>query len=315
MESQLKFTAHVNERLAKAKSAEIQVKRLCGSFALAPGLVICVQIAAVQFIALYGAELWWKGQKNHEGKIRQLINRQARTITGMYPSTLIQALVSEAGLVPAQILLGHRQRMYAYRLLTLPNDHLTKKILPVSFRDKDADFGREDQSEDPLTWASREMPSSLGQWLARQIANTQAVDRAYGVEPVERSWQLNTNPPLEIVLQPRQEAIQEAKRNQDGLIFWTDGSRSDKGKVGAAIVWFDRRLGKWQEKRRFLRENKDPYDAELWAIADALVLGIRKIGNVDCTRVTIFTDSQAAVTKISDQRSRVGGDAIRNLIY
>lgn len=117
------------------------------------------------------------------------------------------------------------------------------------------------------------------------------------------------------MLQPKQEVIQNAKKNQDGLVFWTDGSRSDKGKIGAAVVWFDKKLDKWPEKRRFLEENKDPYNAELWAIADALVLGIRKIGNADCTTVTIFTDSQAAITKISDQRTRVGGDAIRNLIH
>ena len=68
----------------------------------------------------------------------QLLNQQARAITGIYLSTLIQALLSEARLVPAQILLNHRQRMYAYRL-TLPNDRLTKKILPISFRNGDAD--------------------------------------------------------------------------------------------------------------------------------------------------------------------------------
>ena len=112
---------------------------MSGSYGLAPGLVRRIQIAAVKFIALYGAELWWRRQKNHEYKVQQLINRQARAITGIYPSTPIQALVSEAGLVPAQILLNHQQKMHVYRLLTLPNDHLTKKILPISFRSGDAD--------------------------------------------------------------------------------------------------------------------------------------------------------------------------------
>lgn len=55
----------------------------------------------------------------------------------MYPSTPIHPLLSEAGLIPPRILLDHRQRMYAYRLLTLPDQHLTKKILPVSLRNAD----------------------------------------------------------------------------------------------------------------------------------------------------------------------------------
>ena len=163
-------------------------------------------MAAVQSVALYGAELWWRGQKNHE-------YRQA-----------IQALISEAGLVPAQILLDYRQKMYAYRLLTLPDDHHTKKILPISFRNGDADTIRaENQPEDTLTWAGSERPTSLGQWFARQVSVTQAVDPAYGVESIERSWRLNTELPLQAVLQPKREALQEAKKDRDGMVLWADG--------------------------------------------------------------------------------------------
>ena len=54
-------------------------------------------------------------------------------MTEMYASTPIQVLISEAGLVPAQILLENRQKMYTYRLLTLPDDYIAKKILPISF--------------------------------------------------------------------------------------------------------------------------------------------------------------------------------------
>ena len=92
--------------------------------------------------------------------------------------------------------------------------------------------------------------------------------------------------------------------------MWTDGSRLDGGKVGAAVVEFDRRLDKWQEKRRFLGKNKDTFDAELWAISDALVLGIKRTRNVGPTTVTVFTDSQAAITKILDPKARVDGDAV-----
>ena len=136
---------------------------MSGSYGLAPGLVRRIQTAAVQSIALYEAELWWRGQKNHEYKVQQLINRQTRAITGMYPSTTIQALMSKAGLVPAQILLNHRLRMYAYCLLTLPNDHPTKRILPISFRNKDADTIGAEEPEDTLIWAGSKRPNLFGQ--------------------------------------------------------------------------------------------------------------------------------------------------------
>lgn len=154
--------------------------------------------------------------------------------------------------------------IYTYRLLILPDDHLAKKILPVSFRNGDANTIRaEDQAEDTLIWAGNERPTSLSQWLARQVSVTQAVDSAYGVEPIERSWRLNTQLPLQVALQSRQEALQEAKKDQDGIVFWTDGSRFDTGKAGSAVVWFEKKSDIWQEKRRYLGENKDSFDAEL----------------------------------------------------
>lgn len=120
---------------------------------------------------------------------------------------------------------------------------------------------------------------------------------------------------MQIVIQLKREAIQEAKKNRDGIVLWTDGSRLDFGKVGAAVVWFDKWLDKWQEKRRFLGEHKDSFDAELWSISDALVLGTKKTRNTGPTTVTVFTNSQAAISKIFDSKTKVGRDAVRNLVY
>ena len=139
------------------------------------------------------------------------------------------------------------------------------------------------------------------------------VDPAYGVEPIKRSWQLNTNTCIQVIVQAKKEALQEATKTQAGINFWTDGSKLDTGDAGAAIVWFDRRLNKWQEKRRYLGEIKDSFDAELWAISDALELSIKKMRNGNPSMITIFTDSRAAVAKILDSNARTGGDAIRTL--
>ena len=84
--------------------------------------------------------------------------------------------------------------MYTYRLFRLPDDHSTKNILPISFCNGDGDTTREDvQPRDTLTWTQIEKPTSLGQWLAWQTSMANVVDPAYGVEPIKRSWQLNTN--------------------------------------------------------------------------------------------------------------------------
>ena len=185
LDSQLKFTSHVNQRIKRAHTAEIQIKGLTRTCGLAPELVQRIQIAVVQSTALYGAELWWKNQRNHEYTIQQLLNRQARPITGMYPSTPIHPLLSEAGFIPAQTLIDHRQRTYAYRLLTLPDEHPTKLILPISLRNGDRNSQPGEQPANTLLWTENTRPTLYGQRLAWQVAIDHAIDPAEGLEPLE----------------------------------------------------------------------------------------------------------------------------------
>jgi hypothetical protein len=65
-----------------------------------------IQVAAVQAVALYGAELWWDETKNHSRTtdLQKLVNRQSRSITGMLRTTPIGPLVKEAGLRSADSL-------------------------------------------------------------------------------------------------------------------------------------------------------------------------------------------------------------------
>lgn len=115
---------NVSGGMRRARTAEIQIKGSTRTYGILPGPVRRIQLAVVQSTALYGTELWWKGQRNHE----HTFNRQARSITGMYPSTPLHPLLCEAGLTPASTLLGYGQRLYAYRLLSLPDSTPPKKF-------------------------------------------------------------------------------------------------------------------------------------------------------------------------------------------
>jgi hypothetical protein len=88
-------------------------------------------------MALYGAELWWQGQKDQIGGIQRLINQQARDITGAFLTTPIGPLLWEAALEPAESLLEARQLSYTTRLLGLPTNQPTQQILPITFREGD----------------------------------------------------------------------------------------------------------------------------------------------------------------------------------
>ena len=69
LNSRLTFDPHVSEKLRKAKTAEGRIKGLSKTYGLSPALVRRIQIAAVQSVALYGAEIWCKTQKNHQNEI------------------------------------------------------------------------------------------------------------------------------------------------------------------------------------------------------------------------------------------------------
>ena len=313
LDSQLKFTAHVNQKFRAARTAEIQIKGLTRTYGMAPGLVRRVQLAVAQSIALYGVELWWKGQKNYEQTFQKLLNRQARSITGMYPSTPIHPLLSEAGLIPARILLDLRQKRYTYRLLTLSDGHPTKGILPVSMREGDGSSQPGEQPKNTLMWVENARPTLLGQLLAWRLAFDQSMDPADGVEPMEESG-LPASFAGDIIIEGKEKAIVEAKRGQKGTVLWTDGSKLDTGNVGAAVTWKDISLNEWKEKSLFLGKNKEVLDGELWAIATALETAKRETRSDLSTPIIVFTDSQEALATIQRPSSRAGSPYLRRLI-
>jgi len=58
-------------------------------------------------------------------------------------------------------------------------------------------------------------------------------------------------------------------------MWWTDGSRSDDGRVGAAAVYKHR--DKWSFPRSYLGTGRmEVFDAELWDIGLALEVTIEK---------------------------------------
>lgn len=158
----------------------------------------------------------------------------------MYPSTPIHPLLCEAGLTPASIVLDSNQRLYAHRLLNLPDEHPTKRILPISLRVGDGTLQPEELPENNLMWSQNARPTLYGQWLAWQMTVNHSIDPADGVEPVE-IIEPSTNFSGEIIIDCRKQALREATKDRTGLVIWTDGSKLSNGRCGAAVCWKDQR--------------------------------------------------------------------------
>ena len=94
-------------------------------------------------------------------------------------------------------------------------------------------------------------------------------------------------------------AKEEAMRadSQPGLVLWTDGSRDENGGTRYAVVW---KKGRWWAGRKVhMGYYQEAYDAECVAIARALAVAAEQAKRHKLGRVRIFTDAQAAITRLT----------------
>jgi len=80
-------------------------------------------------------------------------------------------------------------------------------------------------------------------------------------------------------------------------MWWTDGSRSDDGRVGAAAV--SKHRDEWRSCHSYLGTGRmEVFDAEVSAIRPALDVAIEKretLQNHGVEMVAVFSESQASI--------------------
>jgi len=185
LDSKLSFKTHFENRMASARGALQRVSGLSMSNGgLSVNLMRRVVVAAVTSVAMYGSEIWWRGQKDRVHKVQLLLNSQARAITGLLRSTPRALLQTASCLSDAQDLLDHRQTKFAMRALNANGDHPTHQLLPAKFR-----FGELHRHEgatgrpSSIGWTKPEKTHrSFGSRLAQQIVRHVSYDTEYGFQ-------------------------------------------------------------------------------------------------------------------------------------
>ncbi len=297
LDSTLTLRSHFLHRLGRAKHVERRIRALCSAQGLPAGLARRLQKATVPAIALYGAELWWQGQKDRLIDVQKLTNHQARAVTGMLRSTPIGALIREAALDPAEVLLNARRVGYAVRLLTLPEEHPAAQLLPQTFRHGDEHVQPNEQPLDDREWASRTLkaPLRLGQQLAKQLSECLRHDPSGGIE--RTSTQPTQGFPGVICMPERQEALDEAAKQRPGTTLWSDGSRLQSGRVGAGVAYQALPGASWEHLEIPMGVGKEAYDAELTGVTSALEWAIKRQFQGP---IHVFLDSQAAINRLRE---------------
>lgn len=88
--------------------------------------------------------------------------------------------------------------------------------------------------------------------LATRLRATATLRREETVEI--QWWGTGSRFPGRIVMEKREGAIVTASKHRQSSAIWTDGSRLDSKKVGAAVVW--RLPDRWAGRRYHLGKNK-----------------------------------------------------------
>jgi ribonuclease HI len=98
-----------------------------------------------------------------------------------------------------------------------------------------------------------------------------------------------------LIQEEREEAKREAERERPGLVMFTDGSRLESEAAGYAVAW--RNGQTWEGIKTHMGFNQEAYDAECAALARALETAAKSVPTP--SQVTIFTDAQAAIRRMS----------------
>ena len=274
LDSQLTLKEHHAVRMKKGRQAMARLHRLTGQMGLSPTNCRKVMTACVQPVAMYGAELWWKGDlaEGTIGRAKELqilVNQEARATTGCFRTTNLGALSMESGLRSAPAQLENRQPRFGLRLLSLPEGDQAREVVGA--------------------------PTEIGRRLKNSLAYGGQMEKTVLLEEPETF-------DAELLQEEEAEAKAEAKRTRPGLTMFTDGSRLDNRATGFAVVW--KRGLTWAGVKGHMGSNQEAYDAECAALARALEEALRR--NTTPERITIFTDATAAIRRMASDEPDPG---------
>jgi len=275
LESHLTLKEHHATRLKSWRNAMNRLKRLTGQMGRFPANCRRVMSACVRSVAMFAAELWWKGGNirgttGRAEELQLLVNRKARATTGAFRTTNLGALLMESELRPATNQLENCQRRFGLRLLGLPQGEKAREM--VSYN------------------------TPLGKRLSSALA--------YIWTETERTVLLEEPETFdtELIQEEREEAKKEAEKERLGLVMFTDGSWLENEAAGYAVAWKSSQT--WEGIKTHMGFNQEAYDAECAALARALKTAAEIAPTP--SHVTIFTDAQAAIRRMSTEEPGPG---------
>jgi hypothetical protein len=99
-----------------------------------------------------------------------------------------------------------------------------------------------------------------------------------------------------VIILEEEKALEEARKEREGLTLSTDGARKDNEWTECAVVWKGKE--KWNKRSIHQGRQKEAFDAKTYAMSEAVKIAEEICRNREVRRVTVFTDTQGTVKRI-----------------
>ena len=187
--------------------------------------------------------------------------------------------MNDAGLRPANAILNNRVRRYKMRQIMMPDASGGGRMLEMEDNVVHRVEGIDEliPEDYPLEWRRYE-----------------------GITLPEVKKRLEGK----VIIQEEEQAFREANEKREGLVLWTDGSRKEDEWVGCTVVWKEE--GRWDKRKVHLGRQKEAFDAEMYAMSEAVKIADEICGKKGVRRVTVFMDSQATLRRIQSDEPGPG---------
>lgn len=326
LNSKLCFKSHVEKKIAAAERTLNQIIRLSNTErGLSFQAIRQLYIACITSIADYGVPIWWNNQKYLLKKYEKLQNQALRKILGAFKSSPIYAMEIEASIPPPKIRFKKICMGYALRTLQLQKSHVIRERVSSSFPPYSSGIELNwnkflDWNEININNSRKKIPTQL----FRNLSLIKELFTSLKTERIKIKWNAPWHSRLDEIidinislLSKKEEAKSHEKlvkelKNQDNILIYSDGSKSENNKVGAGVYMeeYQSHTSRKQYERYYwnLGLNLEVFDAELFAIEKSFKLAVQKYkkNKEKIKNIWIFSDSQAAIKRLRTKRLGIG---------
>jgi len=278
MDAHLTFEEHHDRCMKTAGAAEAWLLSLTGPHGVIAACGKVAQTSSIEDVALYRSGVWWDPKKGSQWEdIQLLLNRPGRSTLSALPPTLNGALMRNSGLTPAAVALDTRPAWFLQHWASTGVGSKLKMLF--NYPTRGAQVGRVAAIEhtccriaETLCWPDPGVEPEVKTTILEDGATAMRATKLWATR-------------------------QDSKAGSGKRMWWTDGFRTDDGRVGATAVCLNG--DGWTVFWSYLSKGwMAVFHSEQWVTGVALRVSgatVKVLRARGVTTVVMFSDSPVAI--------------------